>query len=51
MAGFGASGLAVASYEWIAAITLVLVAYLLLPLFLRSGIYTMPQFLEYRYSV
>jgi len=28
-----------------------LVAYLLLPLFLRSGIYTMPQFLEYRYSV
>jgi SSS family solute:Na+ symporter len=32
-------------------ITLVLVAYLLLPLFLRSGIYTMPQFLEYRYSV
>ena len=41
-------GLAVASYEWIAAITLVAVAFFFLPTFLRSGIYTIPEFLEYR---
>lgn len=52
MAGsaFGSFGLAVASYEWIAAITLVVVAWWLLPKFLKAGIYTMPQFLEYRYN-
>jgi len=43
-------GLAVASYEWVAAITLVFVALFLLPKFLRSGIYTIPEFLEYRYN-
>jgi len=43
-------GLAIASYEWIAAITLVLVAFFFLPKFLRSGIYTIPEFLEYRYN-
>ncbi|MHB8902380.1 MAG: sodium:solute symporter family transporter [Thermoguttaceae bacterium] len=43
-------GLAVASYEWIAAVTLVAVAFLFLPAFLRSGIYTIPEFLEYRYN-
>jgi len=43
-------GLAVASYEWIAAITLVVVAFCFLPKFLRSGIYTIPEYLEYRYS-
>ncbi len=48
--GFGTVGLAIASYEWIAAITLVFVAWWLLPKFLRAGIYTMPEFLEYRYS-
>jgi SSS family solute:Na+ symporter len=48
--GFGSAGLAVASYEWIAAITLVFVAIWFLPRFLRSGIYTMPEFLEYRYN-
>ena len=48
--GFGEAGLAWASYEWIAAITLVVVALLLLPLFLRTGIYTMPEFLEHRYG-
>ena len=48
--GFGATGLAVASYEWIAAITLVLMGMFLLPLFLRLGIYTMPEFLEHRYG-
>jgi solute:Na+ symporter, SSS family len=52
MAGQGATdvGLAVASYEWMAAITLVVVAFFFLPKFLRSGIFTMPEFLEYRYS-
>lgn len=48
--GFGDAGLAVASYEWIAAITLVFVAIFFLPRFLRSGIYTIPEFLEYRYN-
>jgi SSS family solute:Na+ symporter len=52
MAGqaFGRIGLAVASWEWIAAISLVIVAWWLLPKFLRIGIYTMPEFLEYRYD-
>lgn len=48
--GAGAMGLAVASYEWISTITLVVVALVLLPKFLRSGIYTIPEFLEYRYN-
>ena len=47
--GYGV-GLAIASYEWMAAITLVIVAWFFLPKFLRCGIFTMPQFLEYRYS-
>ena len=52
MAGsaFGRVGLAIASYEWMAAVTLVIVAWWLLPKFLRAGIYTMPEFLEYRYD-
>jgi len=48
--GYGEVGLAIASYEWIAAITMVFVALVLLPKFLRSGIYTIPEFLEYRYD-
>jgi SSS family solute:Na+ symporter len=48
--GFGAMGLAVASYEWIAAVTLVAVALVMLPLYLRLGIHTMPEFLEHRYG-
>ncbi len=48
--GAGAMGLAVASYEWIAAITLVFVALFFLPRFLRSGIYTIPEYLELRYN-
>ncbi len=48
--GAGLAGMAVASYEWMAAITLVFVAAFFLPKFLRSGIYTIPEFLEYRYS-
>ena len=43
-------GMAIASYEWIAAITLVVVAFVFLPTFLKSGIYTIPEFLEYRYN-
>ena len=52
MAGqaFGRVGLAIASYEWMSAITLVIVAWWLLPKFLKVGIYTMPEFLEYRYD-
>ena len=51
MSGSGyAIGLGIASYEWMAAITLVLVGKFLLPVFLKRGIYTMPQFLEQRYD-
>jgi SSS family solute:Na+ symporter len=52
MSGNAAShvGLAIASYEWMAAITLVVVAFGFLPYFLRAGIFTMPEFLEYRYN-
>lgn len=46
----GTLGLAIASYEWMAAITLVVVAFFFLPKFLASGIYTIPEFLEYRYN-
>ncbi len=49
--GFSDVGLAIASYEWIAAISLVLIGLFLLPLYLRLGIYTMPEFLEHRYGV
>jgi SSS family solute:Na+ symporter len=51
MSGSGfAIGLAIASYEWMAAITLILVGKFLLPIFLKRGIYTMPQFLEQRFD-
>jgi len=51
MSGSGyAIGLAIASYEWMAAITLLIVGKYFLPIFLRNGIYTMPQFLEQRYG-
>jgi SSS family solute:Na+ symporter len=51
MSGSGyAIGLGIASYEWMAAITLILVGKFLLPVFLRHRIYTMPQFLEQRYD-
>ncbi|MHC5082954.1 MAG: sodium:solute symporter family transporter, partial [Planctomycetota bacterium] len=43
-------GMAIASYEWMAAVTLVFVAFVFLPKFLKSGIYTIPEFLEYRYN-
>lgn len=52
MSGNAAShvGLAIASYEWMAAVTLVVVGFWFLPYFIRAGIYTMPEFLEYRFS-
>ena len=51
MAGSGyAIGLAIASYEWMAAATLLIVGKFFLPIFLRNEIYTMPQFLERRYG-
>jgi solute:Na+ symporter, SSS family len=49
-AGYGAAGLAIASWEYAAAIALVFVAIFLLPVFLRLGIFTMPEFLEHRYG-
>ncbi|MFT7287863.1 MAG: SSS family solute:Na+ symporter [Halieaceae bacterium] len=51
MSGSGyVMGLAIASYEWMAAITLLIVGKYFLPIFLDRGIYTMPQFLESRYD-
>lgn len=51
MSGSGyALGLAIASYEWMAALTLLIVGKFFLPVFLRNGITTMPQFLEERYG-
>ena len=43
-------GMAIATYELMAAITLIIVAKYFLPIFLKKGIYTMPQFLEERYN-
>lgn len=43
-------GLAIASYEWMAAATLLIVGKFFLPIFLKRGIFTMPQFLEQRYD-
>ncbi|MFH0760968.1 MAG: sodium/sugar symporter [Bacteroidota bacterium] len=45
-----AIGLAIASYEWIAALGLLVVGIFILPVFLKKGIYTMPQFLEQRFD-
>ena len=51
MAGRGFElGMAIASYEWSAAVAMVLVALFFLPKFLRTGITTIPEYLEYRYS-
>lgn len=48
--GAGLEGISCASWEWIAAITLVVVAFCMLPYFLKTGITTMPEFLEVRYN-
>lgn len=45
-----AIGLAIASYEWIAALGLLVVGVFILPVFLKKSIYTMPQFLEQRFD-
>ena len=51
MSGSGFSiGLAISAYEWIAAIGLVVVAKFILPIFLREGVYTIPEFVEKRYN-
>ncbi|WP_425997515.1 sodium/sugar symporter [Caulobacter sp. DWR1-3-2b1] len=51
MSGSGyAIGLAIASYEWMAALTLLIVGKFFLPIFLKNNVYTMPQFLEQRYG-
>lgn len=51
MSGSGfKTGLAISTYEWMAAATLILVAVFLLPVYLRNKIYTMPQFLAQRYN-
>ncbi|MDA0316515.1 MAG: sodium/sugar symporter [Bacteroidetes bacterium] len=51
MSGSGfASGLAIASYEWMAALTLIIVGKYFLPIFIEKGIYTIPEFVEKRYS-
>ncbi|SKB38662.1 solute:Na+ symporter, SSS family [Salegentibacter holothuriorum] len=51
MSGSGfAIGLAIASYEWMAAITLLLVGKFFLPIFIDKGLYTIPEFIEVRYG-
>jgi solute:Na+ symporter, SSS family len=51
MSGSGfAIGLAIASYEWMAAITLIIVAKYFLPIFIEKKLYTIPQFIEQRFS-
>jgi SSS family solute:Na+ symporter len=51
MSGSGyALGLAISTYEWMAAATLIIVAVFILPIYLRNKIVTMPQFLSKRYN-
>jgi len=51
MSGSGfALGLAISTYEWMAAATLIIVAVFFIPIYLKNKIYTMPQFLEKRYN-
>src|SRR5688572_9932207 len=51
MSGSGfALGLAISTYEWMAAATLIIVAIFFIPVYLKNKIYTMPQFLAKRYS-
>jgi SSS family solute:Na+ symporter len=44
------AGIAVAAYEWIAAIALIIIAIWFIPIYLKNKIYTMPQFLKTRYN-
>ena len=51
MSGSGfALGLAISTYEWMSAFTLILVAVFILPIYLKNKIFTMPQFLSKRYN-
>ncbi|MDF3077864.1 MAG: sodium transporter [Sphingobacteriaceae bacterium] len=51
MSGSGfALGLAISSYEWMAAATLIIVAVFFIPIYLKNKIFTMPQFLSQRYN-
>jgi solute:Na+ symporter, SSS family len=51
LAGSGASsGLAVGSFEWLAVFMAMILAWVFVPFYLRSGVYTMPEFLERRYG-
>ena len=51
MSGSGfALGLAIASYEWMAALTLIIVGKYFLPIFIEKGLYTIPEFIEKRLS-
>ena len=51
MSGSGFTlGLAIASYEWMAALTLIIVGKYFLPIFIEKGLYTIPEFVEQRYS-
>lgn len=51
MSGSGfALGLAISSYEWMAAATLIIVAVFFIPIYLKNKIFTMPQFLSMRYN-
>ena len=43
-------GLAIASYEWMAAITLIIVAKYFMPVFIKQGLYTIPEFIEKRFN-
>src|ERR1700743_2038938 len=44
------AGIAVAAYEWVAAIALIIIAIWFIPVYLKNKIYTMPQFLKTRYN-
>jgi len=51
MSGSGmAIGLAIATYEWMAALTLIIVGKYFLPIFIEKGLYTIPEFVEKRFS-
>ncbi|WP_029035926.1 sodium/sugar symporter [Salinimicrobium xinjiangense] len=51
MSGSGfAIGLAIASYEWMAALTLIIVGKFFLPIFIEKKLYTIPEFIEVRYG-
>ncbi|RMH31397.1 MAG: sodium transporter [Nitrospirae bacterium] len=52
LSGSGAStGLAIGHFEWLACLVLLVLAWVFVPLYHRTGVFTMPEFLEYRYSL